>query len=111
MRLTRLMGPQWWTIALRAIRQLTTRSNLSPAPPCAKQPAQPPAAGASTYLRGRPLSERNRPGAVLTGRERPGRRYHRTGVLALLPSRARRHYYQRRMPELPWLKPDARSEL
>jgi asparagine synthase (glutamine-hydrolysing) len=57
------------------------------------------------------LSERNRLGAVLTGRERPGRRHLRTGALALLPSRARRYYYQRRMPELPWLKPDARSEL
>jgi hypothetical protein len=57
------------------------------------------------------LSERNRLGAVLTGRERPGRRHLRSGALALLPSRARRHYYQRRMPELPWLKPDARNEL
>jgi asparagine synthase (glutamine-hydrolysing) len=55
-------------------------------------------------------SERNRLGAVLTGRERPGRRHFRTAALALLPARARYRYYQRDIPDLPWLKPDAGNE-
>ncbi len=57
------------------------------------------------------LSERNRLAAVLTGRERPGRRHLRPAALALLHVGARRHYYQRSMPELPWLMPGARNEL
>jgi asparagine synthase (glutamine-hydrolysing) len=57
------------------------------------------------------LSERNRLGAVLTGRERPRRRHARAGAAALLPVAARRRYYQRSMPELPWLSRDAREEI
>jgi hypothetical protein len=36
---------------------------------------------------------------------------HLIGPPWLLPPGARRRYYRRRMPELPWLKPDARNEL
>lgn len=57
------------------------------------------------------LSERNHLGALLAGRERPGRRHLRTAALALVPAGARCRYYQRNMPDLPWLKTDARNEL
>jgi asparagine synthase (glutamine-hydrolysing) len=57
------------------------------------------------------LSERNHLAAVLTGRERPGRRHLRAAAVATLPAGARRRYYQRDMPDLPWLKAGAGDEL
>ena len=57
------------------------------------------------------LSERNHLAALVTGRERPGRRHLRAGALAALPASARRRFYQRNMPDLPWLQADAGDEL
>ncbi len=56
------------------------------------------------------LSERNHLGALLAGREPPRRRHLRTGALALLPAGARSRHYERDMPDLAWLKPEARCE-
>jgi asparagine synthase (glutamine-hydrolysing) len=55
-------------------------------------------------------SARNHLGAVLTGRERPRRQHLHTAAMALLPVGARCSYYQRSVPELPWLKLDANNE-
>ncbi len=57
------------------------------------------------------LSKRNHLAAVLTGRERPGRRHLHAAALAALPAGLRRHLYQRAMPDLPWLKSGASDEL
>ncbi len=57
------------------------------------------------------LSERNHLGALLSGREPPRRRHLRTAALALLPPPARARHYERDMPDLGWLKPEARRAL
>ena len=56
------------------------------------------------------LSERNYLGALLTARVRPRRQHLHTAAVALLPVGARSRYYERSLPELPWLRPDARNE-